>query len=370
MSAPDPAPIRSRIPVRIRRGAKLVLFSLTPLLVLLALAEVGLRIAGLDGPHGSGAGLVEEQFGITRADPDLFWSLRPELARDYRGHLVRTNSLGLRGPEVEPKAPGERRILLLGESTTFGFGVGQDETYAARLQALLDARPGRYSVVNAGVPAYTLFQSTVYLEDRGLALAPDVVAIYHLANDFLPTTYRDSAHRELGTSRSDAELYAFYRSLWIDRLMRWSAIFRAGSQAWVRWRTRHAQQQIAADPERQREQILWTPAHFPHQYPVRVRPEERRALLERLLALSHEHGFELVVMHPVYRDVPGHDALLVDFSREHELALVDGPAVFDASGVPRALLFSDALHPLARGHRLLARALYDALEARGALTPP
>jgi len=360
----DPAPSR------LRRAFKLVAFSLTPTLLLLLLAEVGLRLTGLDAASGTGSGLAEEQFGITRADPDLFWSLRPNLARSYRGHLLRTNGLGLRGPEPGPKLPGERRILLLGESTTFGFGVDEEDTYAARLRTLLDAQPGRFSVVNAGVPAYTLFQSTIYLKQRGLALAPDVVAIYHLANDFLPTTYRDSAHSQLGTSRSDAELYAFYRSLWIDRLVRYSAIFRAGSQAWARWRTAQAQREIAGDPTHPREQILWTPAHFPHAYPVRVRPEERRELLAMLLALSREHDFELVIIHPVYRDVPGHDELLVDFSREHGLALVDGPAVFDASGIPRELLFSDALHPVPRGHRLLARALYDSLRTRGVLTPP
>jgi lysophospholipase L1-like esterase len=350
---------------RLRRGLKLVLFSLTPLLLLLAAAELGLRLAGLDGPREAGPGLVEEQFGITRQDPDLFWSLRPGLARSYRGALVRTNRLGLRGPEVGEKAPGERRILLLGESTTFGFGVGQDETYAARLQAQLDGEPGRYSVVNAGVPAWTLFQSTVWLRERGLALAPDAVAIYHLVNDFLPTSYRASAHGELGSGRSDAELHAFYRSLWIDRLIRYSAIFRAGSHAYARWLGTRARDAIAADAGR--EQILWTPAHFPHDQPVRVRPEERRALLETLLALSREHDFELVIMHPVYRDVPGHDELLLAFSREHDLAFVDGPAVFDASGVPRGLLFSDALHPVPRGHRLLARALYATLRDRGVL---
>jgi lysophospholipase L1-like esterase len=356
-------------PSRLRRALKLAVFSLTPTLVLIAIAEVGLRLTGLDEPREAGVGLVEEQYGITRPDPDLFWSIRPNLARSYRGRLLVTNSLGLRGPELAPKAPGEVRILLLGESTTFGFGVAGEETYAARLQARLDATGERYSVANAGVPAYTLFQSWIYLQERGLALEPDVVAIYHLANDFLPTTYRDSAHGELGTSRSDAELHAFYRSLWIDRLIRHSAIFRAGSHAYARWRTGRVQRELASEAS-PRDQILWTPAHFPHEHPVRVRPEERAEILDSMLALARERDFRLIVMHPVYRDVEGHDELLVSFSREHDLPFVDGPALFDGSGVPRALLFSDALHPVPRGHRLLAAALYDALRAAGALIRP
>ena len=45
---------------RVRHALKLVAFSLTPTLLLLALAEVGLRVTGLDGPRESRGGLVEE----------------------------------------------------------------------------------------------------------------------------------------------------------------------------------------------------------------------------------------------------------------------------------------------------------------------
>jgi lysophospholipase L1-like esterase len=54
--------------------------------------------------------------------------------------------------------------LLLGDSTTFGWGVGQGETFAARLEARLNQRAGhqpRWQVINAGVPAYSSCQLRV-----------------------------------------------------------------------------------------------------------------------------------------------------------------------------------------------------------------
>lgn len=75
-----------------------------------------------------------------------------ELKRHFRGRFrmlefdstVSTNSLGMRDNEIDFSKP---RILCLGDSFTFGFGVENDETFCARLEARFS---GRYDVVNAG----------------------------------------------------------------------------------------------------------------------------------------------------------------------------------------------------------------------------
>ncbi|MBN1347416.1 MAG: SGNH/GDSL hydrolase family protein [Phycisphaerae bacterium] len=90
---------------------------------------------------------------------------------------LNTNSLGLRGPDVGPK--GDRcRILVLGDSTTFGVGVDDVDTYPARVEQLLnEKRPlgRRYQVVNAAGLAYKSWQGLRYLSERGLRLQPDLV---------------------------------------------------------------------------------------------------------------------------------------------------------------------------------------------------
>ena len=151
-----------------RSKLKLVAFSLIPAFVLFAGAELAVRLSGLDAASLETAPLPEEAAGLFRPDDELFWSLRPNLDLSYRGGPVTTNSQGLRAPEIAPRQPGEFRILSLGESTTFGVGVANHETYTDRLAALLrDRYPSRvFTAFNAGVSAYSSFQSLRFLETR------------------------------------------------------------------------------------------------------------------------------------------------------------------------------------------------------------
>jgi lysophospholipase L1-like esterase len=84
------------------------------------------------------------------------------------------NNLSLRGTEdVGPRAPGEARVLLLGDSLTEAVEVADDETWAAQLErALAAARPGPTRVVNGGRMAY-LAGEMLYAAD---ALQPSVDA--------------------------------------------------------------------------------------------------------------------------------------------------------------------------------------------------
>ena len=88
-----------------------------------------------------------------------------------------TNSLGLRDDEVGPKR--NKRMLLLGDSFTSGYGVERGETFAD----LLEDRLG-VDVVNAGVGGYELVHQVHYYRSRGSALDPDlVVLVLYLGND-------------------------------------------------------------------------------------------------------------------------------------------------------------------------------------------
>ena len=132
-----------------------------------------------------------------RDHPTRLWVQAPNLdiALPEHGQL-RTNSLGFRDAPVSiPKPAGEYRVLALGESSTWGHGVRVTETYSAVLQDLL-IRSGRNTrVINAGIPAYTVQQSAVFLAEEGAVLQPDVILVYHQTNDFLP------AHGSTPTTR-------------------------------------------------------------------------------------------------------------------------------------------------------------------------
>ncbi|MEQ1895425.1 MAG: SGNH/GDSL hydrolase family protein, partial [Planctomycetota bacterium] len=99
-------------------------------------------------------------------------------------HEVRVNALGLRGPEVGAKEPGERRVLFLGDSLTYGQGVAEEDTVPRALERELAARTGtKWTVVNAGHRAYDTPQELALLEELGETIQPDVVLLGWYWND-------------------------------------------------------------------------------------------------------------------------------------------------------------------------------------------
>ena len=46
----------------------------------------------------------------------------------------RTNSLGFRTREIEPRLPGEYRVLLVGDSYFYGVMMNEEETLGAQLE--------------------------------------------------------------------------------------------------------------------------------------------------------------------------------------------------------------------------------------------
>lgn len=107
-----------------------------------------------------------------QADDQVIWRLRPnqvgwvDLANAMRSPPARINSLGFRGPEFAAKQ-GETKVLALGDSYTFGSGVADEETFCRQIERISG---GRFSVVNAGVPGWGVFQMQLRLR-QALELA-------------------------------------------------------------------------------------------------------------------------------------------------------------------------------------------------------
>jgi hypothetical protein len=152
----------------------------------LGLVEAALRLM----PAWSRATTRDERFAFNPYRPDgrLGFTLRPGVRvrhadRDF-SVSVAINALGGRGPERERlKPPGTARILLLGDSFAFGWGVEQDETFGARLERRLSERAGPVEVLSAAVPGWSTDQQYLYLRTQGLALGPDLILLAASEND-------------------------------------------------------------------------------------------------------------------------------------------------------------------------------------------
>ncbi len=111
------------------------------------------------------------------------WALAPNLKelRVFGGKTLNSSSKGTRGREEHDyaRAPGRLRVLVFGDSFTFGEEVSDEETYAAVLEQRL---PGS-EVINCGVHGYGHDQMLLYLEEEGPRYRPDVVILGFVAFD-------------------------------------------------------------------------------------------------------------------------------------------------------------------------------------------
>jgi hypothetical protein len=116
-------------------------------------------------------------------------AFRYNAIRDYEltPNVEDVNALGFRGPEIDPHHDaGTRRIIVLGDSFTYGDGVTAAEATPARLERLLKEGGGHVEVFNLGVPGYNTAQEFAYLEQVGLALKPDLVLVGFTLSDADP----------------------------------------------------------------------------------------------------------------------------------------------------------------------------------------
>lgn len=125
------------------------------------------------------------------ADPQLSFAHVPNRSAFLMGVPVSTGSHGLRDREYSrAKPPGVYRIVILGDSTTLGWGVAVEETVPKILEAELNELqvPGydRFEVLNAGVGNYDTVQEVTHYLTYGRELHPDLVILQYFINDAEP----------------------------------------------------------------------------------------------------------------------------------------------------------------------------------------
>lgn len=361
MGSEDRAYLQTNVvSLRLSTGRKL-LFASIVVFLFLAFVETASRLflpEPQDSPlyiYNPGAGPLLLQAPLAISDSYLLWKNRPGVDITDAGVRVRTNELGMRGGTVERKKPdGVFRILSLGESTSFGYAVEEQETYSHVLEQLLNENRSdeSYSVLNAAVSGYSMVQSYEYLRRHGISFEPDVVLLYHGFNDFLPRQYvskRVSDVSKVETLPTDFELLkkrsklSFLTTSW---LVEWSHASR-----WLL----HVLGPPGPDAPiaRRGDGVL-----------RRMTAEEREEILGRIFELTERRGIKLIVLIPVYRDFHDHRGLLVEVSQRLGIDTLDLETVIERSRTSRKDLFLDEVHPTAKMHRFIGEEMCRYLRSR------
>ena len=315
---------------------------------------------------------LDRAMTIVELDAHLGWRQRPGLDCRFYGQRLRTNERGLRNPPLAEAAAARRRVLVLGPSSTFGWGVAENATYARRLERLLRQEPGSrgaVAVVNAGQIGYSVWQGLeLYRSGELRSLRPDVVVIAYGLNDM--DRYRfafnspepDAAALGRGQNPVSVRLQNLLSRLQFLQLSRRHLLFWAG-------RLFHPASAAA-----------WTP------HGLRVPVPDFEGFLLELVRLVRADGARVILLTSAYRipadsppadagdlrsrinaepwrihkDLEALNARVLAVARREGLPAVDVARLLE--GTDAQELFVDPAHPSDQGHALIARALLRAIQ--------
>lgn len=314
-----------------------LLFALLPLVLLVVGMEAWLR----------GSGWPKLPPGAVFIHNTVYWVEPPNLTLEAvkhnetgRSFRVSTDQNGLRAPlHAERKPEGAFRVMTLGCSTTFGWGVDDAEAYPARMEAILNEGGHKVEVINGGQPGYTSFQG-LHLWDTVLnRYAPDVVIFGYLVQDSREVAYSDRSQQLL---QQDNE---FLKS---------SLLHRFKSYLWVK---------AKIDGVRTEQKEVGAPNTF--RIPQAEYVENIRAFKARADAV----GAKLVLFgYPLERSgyTEGHRAILHAAAAELEVPIYDPQPDIERRTATEPLYFpEDRGHANAAGNDVIAQGVAQFLVASG-----
>jgi hypothetical protein len=298
--------------------------------------------------------------GIHVSSTGYGWIGRPCAMAEMGGGRVSLNGRGFRGRELVVPKPGDRtRVVVLGDSIAFGFGVSDEQAFPE----ILDARDNGIEAGNFSVQGYGPGQELLVLQRDGLRVDPDVVVLaVCLRNDFADAVLPVALYNGI-TPRP------YFRVVG-KRLVLEDPMPRSAAAHVVSWLSDYSQlynrasAQLTARPEpaeenwRRRKQEALRDEDYVLRLTVSLLMEMDRVCRERGISF-------LVASFPNGVDFAGEPPL---HARFHELLsragirVVDFRTRFNALGVkPADVALDDTGHLSPRGHALVAEVLERAI---------
>lgn len=290
---------------------------------------------------------------------------RPNFQGRWDGTWYATNSLGMRGPELElTQGAEELRIVCIGDSCTFGKGVLEEHAWPRQLERELCGLMGperRVVCANLGVNGYSGATYQRIFADLGADLQPDLVVVGYNLNDF-PNAIRavdEKVFRERGLRKLLSQDLR-------DRLGR-LALYRLVRQTYYHLKRRsdwaQAEQLAGAAADQDLDSAVW-------------QQQEEHLVAIRDQAAQQGGARTVVFLFPyesqVYLD--SYDATpierLMEVGARNDIPVIDLSDLFRkharAVDPPRELfLRGDRYHPNPEGYRLVARRVVEELAAQG-----
>ncbi|MBI5511174.1 MAG: SGNH/GDSL hydrolase family protein [Deltaproteobacteria bacterium] len=160
---------------------------LVSLLVFCGVGEIAVRIyTRLYPVYDVEMARYAKEIKETAANPRIAHRHRPSSSAHLMGVDVHINSDGLRDREYAVERSPSYRMVFLGDSLTFGWGVAKPDTFEELLESEINRRLP-VEILNFGVGNYNTEQEVHLFIDKGLKYKPDKVVVFWFVNDAEPT---------------------------------------------------------------------------------------------------------------------------------------------------------------------------------------
>ena len=264
----------------------------------------------------------------------LIYELRPNIEVTHQGVIVKTNADGFRARDYpKKKGPNTVRIVGIGDSNMFGWGVAQDKNFLAVMERRLNKRYPRktWEVINTGTPGYNTFMKVEALRTRALKYKPDLVLLQHTINDLLLPEFIYEYPNPWSTKRS----YAY--DFWFK--------------------------EFSFKKEKFKMRFEGEFKKVPPGFEYMAGEEGFARAFQGLRQMRAEHGFKVVML--VSHDHPVGIANAIEKLSEqynfHTLVRLH------RTDDPSLIVSKKDLHPSVKGHRLLADAMLHFMHQKGVI---
>jgi len=274
--------------------------------------------------------------------PTLFWELSPNLPGGPGNDNVSTNSHGFRSPEISIRKPGgQYRIMILGDSSAFGFRVKNRETFGAVLSRMLKQKyPDRdIRLINSAVAGYTTYQAAVFMKEKGWEYSPDIIII----------AFNNDSQSEW---KQDVERAPPAPLIPILRIIYRSNIYLGLKKVILN-------SQIKRNPKF----VTWPE---PGQETNRISLEQLRKNVDYIIDGSNDRNIKIIaVAMPVNVKNPPdleYKRIMMKAAEEEDFPSISFLEKFRA--YPAEDVFLDNLHPTVEGHRIIGESLFQLIAAK------
>jgi lysophospholipase L1-like esterase len=395
------------IPVILMTGGfKLNLFGIsigathlyTPLTPLLLLVVVRLFLS-LDRPNflllvfsiGIGLGAAELAVHVWHppiSKPHMRQMHRPAYYTDWElvpgasgigalGEAYFINDDGYRGKQRSmQKQPEVTRVIIIGDSFTYGMGVDLEDTYPQQLETFLNRNGGHYEVLNFGVIGYNMWQYNELLPRTALSYQPDIIILTLYQNDLKQSRPPYETDPDYRPHNPFAQPAATKQQGLLSRSALWNLLKNLNARIEYKYRYLRGHDYLKNIP--QRKQQFGTAQSGSKDYKILTGTfdgEKTLAFskaLRRFVATAREGGAKVLIAYipdAIQLNNPKLQVVnqqIANWSRAIGVPFVDlSPALEQDPKIESLYLFPFDAHNSPKGLHLIAQTLADALKELG-----